>query len=756
MALSVVSYGGVTLSIELRCRSFGNRKLRRGRLEFGRGGDWPRAAAAKASYDGEGGHVEVIGVGGRKDAVLDFCLESPYKSPALRLWTAVTKESTKLQLQRRLLEKDFVTDVVDPPSLLQSSPQAIIIVATAGYGLDQTYVVDFLRGARSPCTLIVAIILKPFPFEGQRRQNEVKFLVENIREYVDFCIDIDTNLLLKDAIVTLDEALKTANNAVLLAINAVAVLTSSEKKRKLFNLKQNKMNEVDVTDVIDQLRKYKEGKIGFGAGFDVKTSVLQALSECPFLGLGGKDFNSTAVCILTIFSADQIDVNVFLEAFREYSKYGGEVIVSSLHDSSMEAGLLLTTIITVGYLRENPKEEGILSRLVQSIPSLFNLWGKHNPQKSPMSDGSSPGPVGPMDAVEQRGMTEGCGSYSVKINKAGAPHSRVPEANFNREFNGAHFSSYEEGAVEFLENSERFGLHVQSPEGNPAFQREQLKSWNYGPGYEDAQVWARERRSESSAPLIASLSMFQLPVGVKHSGEPRDIKHNADSRQNGMGENDDLVKAELLTDKSHSSADLGLGALQSFYNAASTPLEDKCLDISKKQGNVSARAASMLDAERNNPRTWNPVIEMEYRGCIYKGRCHGGLPEGKGRLVLRDGSIYDGMWHNGKRSGSGTYYFSNGDVFQGSWRDDVMHGKGWFYFHTGDRWFANFWKGKANGEGRFYTKSGDVCTGDFKDGWRQGDFLCVGVDGQRFLETWDQGRLVSRQQITPTLDGKPE
>lgn len=65
-----------------------------------------------------------------------------------------------------------------------------------------------------------------------------------------------------------------------------------------------------------------------------------------------QDFNSTAVCILTIFSADQIDVNIFLQAFREYSGYGGEVIVSSFHDSNMEAGLLLTTIITVGYVLE--------------------------------------------------------------------------------------------------------------------------------------------------------------------------------------------------------------------------------------------------------------------------------------------------------------------------------------------------------------------------------------------------------------------
>ncbi|GMP59544.1 hypothetical protein CsSME_00022790 [Camellia sinensis var. sinensis] len=83
----------------------------------------------------------------------------------------------------------------------------------------------------------------------------------------------------------------------------------------------------------------------------------------------------------------------------------------------------------------------------------------------------------------------------------------------------------------------------------------------------------------------------------------------------------------------------------------------------------------MQEAERDTQKKWNPIVEMKYRGGTYKGRCQGGLPEGKGRLSLGDGSIYDGMWRYGKRSGLGTLYFRNGDVFQGSWRDDVMHGK---------------------------------------------------------------------------------
>lgn len=45
----------------------------------------------------------------------------------------------------------------------------------------------------------------------------------------------------------------------------------------------------------------------------------------------------------------------------------------------------------------------------------------------------------------------------------------------------------------------------------------------------------------------------------------------------------------------------------------------------------------------------------------------------------------------------------------------------------------NFWKGKANGEGRFYSKLGDVFFGHFKDGLRHGHFLCINIDGTRYV-----------------------
>ncbi|KAI3442763.1 uncharacterized protein J3R85_001029, partial [Psidium guajava] len=651
------------------------------------------------------------------------------------------------------LDKDASPSLVEAPDIMQSSPKAIILVASAGYGSDHTIALDVLRRVKSANGFAVAVFLKPFSFEGRRRQDEVKDLVDKLKEHTTFCINIDTDLLLQKDLVTLDEAVRTANNAVLLAINAISILTSDVHEKHL-DLMQNSMKELNITEVMEALERCKEGKIGFGSGYNIQTSILQAIYDCPFLSAGVEDFNGIVICILTSSGGNQLNLKAFLETFRQVTGYQKEVIVSVVQEPTLEANVLVTTVVTVGHGDRNPQKSSILSRLAQSFPFVFNLFGKQQPQLDGSQGKSSFETADPSQVTNVLDLDEVQSGVAVNGRGQGFVfNSGEPESSAKIENNEIHSSRrYEQGEFRLSEsNAELRILDDRLPEGTPSFQREPLNSWNFTPGYEVAREWARERAHDSSSSMLNTMSVFQLPIGVKPSNELKDSQNIANSAQNGIQEIENVAEAQPADDSSVSSwsglTNVGFGAVKDFYDAASTLIQGKRPDIHQKQGNLSARAASMLEAERYSPKTWNPNVEMKYRGGIYRGRCQGGLPEGKGRLVLNDGSIYDGMWRYGKRSGSGTYCFSSGDVFQGSWRDDVMHGKGWFYFHTGDRWFANFWKGKANGEGRFYTRSGDVWFGQFEDGWRHGRFLCIEVNGDRYLEIWEEGVLLSRKQL---------
>lgn len=277
--------------------------------------------------------------------------------------------------------------------------------------------------------------------------------------------------------------------------------------------------------------------------------------------------------------------------------------------------------------------------------------------------------------------------------------------------------------------------------------KERLIYWNEGLDLCAVEAWAHERASEQKDSEVDNL---RLQVGGNPvNGEnvnPLSKKYQAGAELQ-LENSQDETPVDVHLSVQNGIADAGLGAILDIYHAASALVSGKDTEEYRKQRSLSERAASMLETERGLKKKWSRVIEMPYREGIYKGRCQGGLPEGKGRLNLKDGSFYDGIWKHGKRSGVGAFYYSSGDVFQGSWRDDLMHGKGWFYFKNGDRWFADFWKGKANGEGRYYSRHGHVFFGHFQDNMRHGEGHYIESNGTKWHEVWDQGVLVNRKML---------
>ncbi|XP_043715252.1 protein ACCUMULATION AND REPLICATION OF CHLOROPLASTS 3 isoform X3 [Telopea speciosissima] len=689
-------------------------------------------------------YVEVIAIGSRKDAVIDFCLESPFRSSSPRFWNIILKDLLNLQLLQRSIGEGFVLRNVEGPVSLQSCPR----VASSGYGSDHITAAELLRTVKSANGLAVGIILKPFSFEGQRRQDEVKDLVNKLQEHTNFCIVVDTDALLKKEAVTLADALKSANNAVLLCINAVSVL-ASEGHTKLIEAPCQNTKELSVPEVLEILKSYKEAKVGFGAGYNMKSSIARAIFECPFLGGDIKNCNGVVLCTLASAGVmDSNDLHAFLHTFRQATGCTGEIIVSVTCEPNLEPNLIVTTIVVLGCdEQEVSSKNSFLSRLALHFPFIFSLWGKDHPKSSESSEFlSSSNGENMSNSYSAEDSSEDHHAYSkeLKIPSSG----QYDEICASRECNS---QSKRKDAGLFNATTELDSdFNDQVTAGETALEREQIVSWNVGPGFYIAQEWAKERAAISMTPMFDSLSVYSLPVGVRPSEQSRNIPQFVNTAKPSEPTTLDAVNGEPLSFSDLPSwdalRDVGFQAVTDIRNAASTYLKGKNAASPQKQGQLSVRAASMLEAERDSQKKWSPIMEMKYRGGIYRGRCQGGLPEGKGCLTFVDGSIYDGIWRYGKKSGLGALYYSNGDVFQGTWRDDLMHGKGWFYFHTGDRWFANFWKGKANGEARFYSKFGDVFFGHFQDGWRHGHFLCIDVDGTRWIEIWEEGVLLNRKQ----------
>lgn len=282
--------------------------------------------------------------------------------------------------------------------------------------------------------------------------------------------------------------------------------------------------------------------------------------------------------------------------------------------------------------------------------------------------------------------------------------------------------------------------------------KKRFVGWESGPNSAAAEAWAKARQLENFG-ASDKKDVYKFPMGVK----PRDDIETASymlNRQQSPRQMEPLASPFDAVVPFSRVVSNGLGAVADIYNAASAKVLKKDGNEGNEEGKkgssfLSQRAASMLETERSSKKL-TPLVEMNYKNGVYRGRCCGGLPEGKGRLTYADGSFYDGLWKKGKQTGAGSFYYANGDVFQGCWRDDQMHGKGWLYFHTGDRLYSDFWKGKANGEGRYYSVKGEVFFGHFRENWRHGKCLSIEPSGIRWSETWDDGVLVSRAQLDNT------
>ncbi|CAH9134380.1 unnamed protein product [Cuscuta epithymum] len=685
--------------------------------------------------------VEVIGIGSRKNTIIDFCLSSSSCSPALRFWNILVEDSGKVLLHQRCLTEDIIAEVVEVPSSLSLCSKAIILVANAAYGGDNVLSLDILRRVRYADGLVIGIILKPFCFEGRRRQDEMNELVDELQKQANFCIVIDTDALLAKELLTLDEALKTSNKAVLMAVNAISALVSDSFTRYQ-NLPNNCSELLKVPQLSNILEGYREAKIGYGVGYDIKTSILRAAYECPFLGVSLQESDGVILCVIASSSAlDSHDVNIICQTFRQTTGWRRELVISVIHEANMDANLILTTLIVCGCIVQQPSyRNSLLFRLAQHFPFISNFFKKPDPHSAEMPymdsmDGMRPVQCKAEDVPfsgkelqelshitgEEKFLSMGCESGPVQSKIA--------------------FSATDFSVIDDVINTEG---------GVPTFRRELLTRQNLHPGFEIRQGGVKEGTDDLETYESDVSRTFRLPVGVKQLEQSKNGSTASNSLNWTEWMTDEIKRAKTPDDKGRIPwyrMNPDSESMLVVDNHATIVTQGDQNNFSKNKGVLSVRAASMLESERDTQKKWIPVVELKYRGGIYRGRIQGGLPEGKGRLSLRDGSVYDGMWRYGRRSGLGTMYFSNGNIYRGSWRDDLMHGKGWVYFHTGDRWFVDFWKGKANGEGRFYCKNGDVSFGHFKDGWRHGQFLNLIIDGTRCLEIWDEGVLTSREVL---------
>ncbi len=215
--------------------------------------------------------------------------------------------------------------------------------------------------AQSLGALTVAIVTKPFSFEGKRRMDNALTGIEELKKHVDTLIVIPNDRLREiiDKTTPMLEAFKEVDNVLRRGVQSISDLIAVVG---LVNL--------DFADVKAVMEKSGHAIIGIGIGMGedraieaAKQAVSSPLLETSITGATDAIINITGGVNLTLFEAEQAAEVVRGAANTDINTIFGSVINENLSDE------VIVTVIATGFdkaKKNNAHAEPVFSNVAQS------------------------------------------------------------------------------------------------------------------------------------------------------------------------------------------------------------------------------------------------------------------------------------------------------------------------------------------------------------------------------------------------------
>jgi cell division protein FtsZ len=306
---------------------------------------------------GQSAVIKVIGVGGgggnavqhmvnaEIDGVDFICantdsqaLQRTNAKTTLQLGTEITKglgagANPEIGRQSALEDRDRIHDVIAGADML-------FITAGMGGGTGTGAAPIVAEVAKELGILTVAVVTKPFPFEGTKRTQIANRGIEELSNQVDSLITIPNEKLLTvlGDNTSLLEAFRAANDVLLGAVQGIAELITCPG---LIN--------VDFADVRTVMSEMGMAMMGSGTGIGVERAreAAEAAISSPLL----EDVNITGArgILVNITAGPNIGMNEIAEVGAHIEALASEdatVVVGTAIDESMEERLRVTLVAT--------------------------------------------------------------------------------------------------------------------------------------------------------------------------------------------------------------------------------------------------------------------------------------------------------------------------------------------------------------------------------------------------------------------------
>ncbi len=235
--------------------------------------------------------------------------------------------------QAALDDTDRITEVLKGTDM-------VFITAGMGGGTGTGAAPVVAQLAREMNVLTVAVVTRPFSFEGKKRGLVPDKGLEELSQYVDSLIVIPNEKLLSElgADITLSDAFSAANNVLLGAVQGIAELITCS----------GRIN-VDFADVRTVMSEKGMAMIGTGSGRgeerakDAARSAINSplLEDIDLTGAKGVLVNITSSADLTIGEFQQ-----FGECVAEFTSDHATVVIGNVVDPTLKEEVRVTVVAT--------------------------------------------------------------------------------------------------------------------------------------------------------------------------------------------------------------------------------------------------------------------------------------------------------------------------------------------------------------------------------------------------------------------------
>lgn len=250
----------------------------------------------------------------------------------------------------------------------------VFLTAGMGGGTGTGAVPVFAEIAKELGILTVAVVTKPFVFEGKKRLQVADQGIRNLSQYVDSLITIPNNKLLTvlGKNITLLNAFKVANNVLLGAVQGIAELIT---RPGLINV-----DFADVRTVMSEMGMAMMGT-GVSAGEHRAREAAEAAISSPLLE--DIDITNARGVLVNITAGLDMSIGEFEavgDVIKSFASENATVVVGTVIDPEMTDELRVTVVVT-GLGKGLPTTTGAAEspmKLIESLKNEANAMDYHN------------------------------------------------------------------------------------------------------------------------------------------------------------------------------------------------------------------------------------------------------------------------------------------------------------------------------------------------------------------------------------------